>query len=157
MPHIWMGTSIGARSSLWRLESLRATPAIVRFVSFEPLIEDLGPLDLRGISWAIVGGESGDQARVRPMDPAWARSLRDQCQAQGVSFFFKQHGEYRDGERLGKRRAGRLLDGRELQTHEVAMGSAALAGEFRRSRSAKPSAGPLANSDAAYRAAWARA
>ncbi len=67
-----------------------AAPAAVRFLSIEPLLEDLGRINLAGIDWVIVGGESGWGAR--PMDPAWVLSIRDQCQADGVFFFFKQWG-----------------------------------------------------------------
>jgi protein gp37 len=86
--NVWLGVSVEDRARLSRIESLRHTPAAIRFISFEPLLEDLGDLDLRGISWCIAGGESGPNAR--PMDLAWARSLRDQCKTSGVSFFMKQ-------------------------------------------------------------------
>lgn len=88
LSNIWMGTSIEDRKSLTRLETLRACPALVRFLSLEPLLEDLGPLDLAGIAWVIVGGESGPG--YRPMPHAWARSIRDSCLTQHVPFFFKQ-------------------------------------------------------------------
>lgn len=88
--HIWLGVSIEDRDSLVRLRHLRETRASVRFVSFEPLLGPIAPVDLSGIQWAIVGGESGPGAR--PMDPAWARDLRDQCVESGVAFFFKQWG-----------------------------------------------------------------
>lgn len=102
-PHIWLGTSIEDRSRLNRLNHLRQTPATVRFVSFEPLLGDIGPVDLTGIAWAIVGGESGPGAR--PMHPDWARSLRDCCLNQDVAFFFKQWGGRHP------KSGGRLLDG----------------------------------------------
>ena len=86
--NVWIGTSVENRKVLDRIDHLRQTPAVVRFLSIEPLLEDLGEINLKGISWVIVGGESGP--RARPMDPAWARSLRDQCKAAGVPFFFKQ-------------------------------------------------------------------
>ena len=88
--HIWLGVSIEDRHSLVRLRHLKETQARVRFVSFEPLLGPIAPVDLSGIQWAIVGGESGPGAR--PMDPAWARDLRDQCIESGVAFFFKQWG-----------------------------------------------------------------
>ena len=125
-----MGVSVEDRARLARVDDLRATPAALRFLSLEPLLEDLGQIDLRGIDWVIVGGESGP--RARPMHPDWARSLRDQCAAAGVPFFFKQWGEWQPcdwppahaecakerwstarGSRVGKKAAGRLLDGRE--------------------------------------------
>ena len=102
--HIWLGTSIENRSRLNRLNHLRQTPARVRFVSFEPLLGEIGAVDLNGIAWAIVGGESGPGAR--PMHPDWARALRDACRNQGVAFFFKQWGG------RNPKSGGRLLDGR---------------------------------------------
>lgn len=146
--NVWLGTTVESRATLRRADVLRDIPAAVRFLSVEPLLEDLGEVNLAGISWVIVGGESGPSAR--PMHPAWARSLRDQCAAAGVPFFFKQWGEFipcvtddtgdgfrcfEDGVaspafdedakhavvtldrqemwRVGKARAGRLLDGKE--------------------------------------------
>jgi protein gp37 len=94
-PHVWLGTSIEDRERLWRLDELRNTPAHVRFLSLEPLLEDLGELDLTGIHQVIVGGESGRGAR--PMHPEWVRDIRDQCVEQGVPFFFKQWGEWAPG------------------------------------------------------------
>lgn len=92
-PNIWLGVSVEDRKyGLPRIEHLRETPAAVRFLSVEPLLEDLGTLDLRGIDWVIVGGESGPGAR--PMHPDWARSIRDQCVEHGVRFFFKQWGAH---------------------------------------------------------------
>ena len=102
--HIWLGVSIEDRQSLIRLTHLKQANAGIRFVSFEPLLEGLSELDLRGIHWAIAGGESG--ASARPMEPEWIRSIRDQCKAQGVAFFFKQWGG-----RTPKSRGNRL-DGR---------------------------------------------
>jgi protein gp37 len=159
LPNVWLGTSCERQQEAdVRIQHLLATPAAVRFVSLEPL---LGPIDLAGpirravfsrgiephgngtraLDWVIVGGESGRDAR--PMQPAWVRSLRDQCTAAGVPFFFKQWGEFAEthinreefcnpkpehlGEqvtesdsqvvavmrRVGKKAAGRILDGRE--------------------------------------------
>ncbi len=106
--HIWWGVSVENKEyGLPRIELLREAPATVRFLSIEPLLEDLGVIDLTGITWAIVGGESGPGAR--PMKPEWVRSLRDQCARTGVPFFFKQWGGTR------KKMAGRILDGR---THD---------------------------------------
>lgn len=93
-PNIWMGTSVEDRNALHRLDDLRPCPAAIRFVSFEPLLEDLGPgLRLSGFHWAIIGGESGPG--YRRMDHAWARNIRDQCLAGGVALFFKQSAAYR--------------------------------------------------------------
>lgn len=93
--HIWIGTSVGVVQALPRIDLLRLTPAAVRFISFEPLIENLGIIDLRGIHWAIVGGESGHSRAVRPMHPNWARQIREACRLAGAAFFFKQWGAYR--------------------------------------------------------------
>ncbi len=103
-PNVWAGVSVETSKYLWRLEHLRRTPAPVRFVSFEPLIEGLGEVNLNGIHWAIVGGESGPKAR--PMNEAWVVEIRDQCLAARVPFFFKQWGG------TNKKKAGRTLDGR---------------------------------------------
>ncbi len=104
-PHIWWGVSVeDKRYGLPRIEHLRDSPAAVRFLSVEPLLEDLGRFDLAGISWVIVGGESG--AGARPMKRDWVVSIRDQCYAQEVPFFFKQWGGVR------KSLNGRELDGK---------------------------------------------
>jgi protein gp37 len=103
--HIWWGVSVEDKKyGLPRIEDLRNANAEVRFLSVEPLLEDLGKLDLRGIDWMIVGGESG--AGARPMKKEWVLPLRDQCKPSGVPFFFKQWGGVR------KKKAGRRLDGR---------------------------------------------
>lgn len=139
--HVWLGTTVEDRQRLVNIDHLRRVPAAVRFLSIEPLLEDLGTLDLTGIHLVIVGGESGKHAR--PMHPDWARSIRDQCAAAGTAFFFKQWGEWLPGDerypeydrslplrtldngvwrettgedadyvaRYGKKAAGRLLDG----------------------------------------------
>lgn len=91
LPNVWMGVSCGNRKDgLPRLDELRQVPAAVRFVSIEPLLEDLGDLDLTGIDWVIIGGESGKGAR--PFDVAWARKILRQCREQGVACFVKQLG-----------------------------------------------------------------
>jgi protein gp37 len=90
--NVWLGVSVEDQQRKARVDVLRQIPATVRFLSVEPLLEDIGAIDLSGIHWMIVGGESGPGAR--PMHPMWVRSLRDQCQAAGVPFFFKQWGEY---------------------------------------------------------------
>jgi protein gp37 len=105
LPHVWWGTSVeNRRHGLPRVDRLRESPAAMRFLSIEPLLEDLGQVNLEGIGWVIVGGESGPGAR--PLDRAWVLSVRDQCRAANVPFFFKQWG--------GPRKAdtGRELDGR---------------------------------------------
>jgi protein gp37 len=103
--HIWLGVSVENRvHGFPRIDELRATPAALRFLSIEPLLEDLGGLDLRGIDWVIVGGESGPGAR--PMRKDWVVRLRDLCHGEGIPFFFKQWGGVR------KHVNGRELDGR---------------------------------------------
>ncbi len=142
LPNVWLGTSIEGPAYWARAELLKQTPAAVRFLSVEPLIENLGThvRIVDDMDWVIVGGESGPHAR--PMHPDWARTIRDQCQAAGVPFFFKQWGEWswiedlnyddardlayekapgkllefhscgRTSVFIGKKAAGRLLDGR---------------------------------------------
>jgi protein gp37 len=103
--NIWWGVSVEDRKhGLPRVDHLRQAPAKVRFLSIEPLLEDLGEIDLSGITWVIVGGESGPGAR--PMRREWVVSVRRLCREQGVPFFFKQWGGVR------KAKNGRLLDGR---------------------------------------------
>lgn len=92
LPNVWLGTSIEDDRYTFRADHLRNTPAAVRFLSLEPLLGPLPSLDLTGIDWVIVGGESGPGAR--PMHPDWARDIRDRCQAAGVAFFFKQWGAW---------------------------------------------------------------
>ena len=112
LANVWQGVSVESPDYLSRIEELRWTPAAVRFLSLEPLLADLGTLDLKGINWVIVGGESGPGART--MDPKWVRSIRDQCARAGVPFFFKQWGG------LHKKTTGRTLDGR---THDAMPGA----------------------------------
>jgi protein gp37 len=105
LPNVHIGVSVEDRKhGLPRIDELRKVPAAVRFLSIEPLLEDLGDIDLTGIHWVIVGGESGHNAR--PMHPDWVRSIRDQCRRAKVPFFFKQWGG------VIKSRTGRELDGR---------------------------------------------
>lgn len=104
-PYIWLGVSVEDGTKLSRVQHLRDTHASIRFLSIEPLIGPVGEIDLDGIHWVIVGGESGPNAR--PMEPKWARSLRDQCIKDGVPFFFKQWGGFRP------KSGGRLLDEEE--------------------------------------------
>ena len=103
--HIWLGTSVELSMYKSRIEILKQVPVRTRFISFEPLIGPMGEVDLTGISWAIVGGESGPNHR--PIDAKWVRELRSQCKEQGVAFFFKQWGG------RTPKSGGRVLDGRE--------------------------------------------
>jgi len=111
-PNIWMGVSVESDRYRFRIDALRRTGAAIRFLSLEPLLGPLHDLDLRGIHWVIVGGESGPGAR--PIDPAWVRDLRDQCRRNTVAFFFKQWGG------TNKKRTGRELDGRTWDEMPVA-------------------------------------
>ena len=112
--HVWWGVSVeDQRYGLPRLEALRDTPAAHRFLSVEPLLEDLGPLDLTGIEWVIVGGESGPGAR--PIEEAWVLRILHQCREQGVRFFFKQWGG------VHKKKTGRLLQGRTFDEYPTSM------------------------------------
>ena len=101
--NVWMGVSVENMAYTYRIDNLRQVPATVRFLSCEPLLSSLGKMDLQGIHWTIVGGESGPGARA--MEKPWITEIRDTCTAQGVPFFFKQWGG------TNKKRAEKLLDG----------------------------------------------
>lgn len=103
-PHIWMGVSVESAKYLYRIDHLRRTQAQVKFLSIEPLLGPLGKLDLRGIDWVIVGGESGPGARL--IDPEWVKDIRNQCTNANIAFFFKQWGG------VQKKKTGRILEGR---------------------------------------------
>lgn len=111
--NVWMGVSVEDENAIDRIDHLRKVPAAVRFLSLEPLIGPLENLNLTGMHWAIVGGESGPGARA--MNPAWVRSLRRQCRAARVPFFFKQWGG------VFKKHSGRKLDGRTYNEFPVAV------------------------------------
>jgi protein gp37 len=102
--NVWMGVSVEHADYVERIDHIRGTGACVKFLSLEPLLGPLPKLDLRGIDWVIVGGESGPRARA--VDPAWVTDIRDQCRRARVAFFFKQWGG------KNKKKAGRVLDGR---------------------------------------------
>ena len=104
LPNVWLGTSVESEDYLDRIDLLRRVPARVRFISFEPLLGPIVDPNLRGIHWAIVGGESGP--RARPMEAWWVEELRDACERQKVAFFFKQWGGKR------KKKTGRMLGDR---------------------------------------------
>jgi protein gp37 len=110
-PNVWLGVTVeNRRHGVPRIDHLRHIGASIRFLSVEPLLEDVGELDLTGIHWVIVGGESGHGAR--PMKPEWAENVRHQCEAAGVAFFFKQWGMWgADGVRRNKKANGRELGG----------------------------------------------
>lgn len=112
--NVWLGVTVEAQSSRFRIDYLRNLPASVKFLSCEPLVEDLGELDLTGIDWVIVGGESGPQAR--PMKEEWALNIMKQVEAQGARFFFKQWGTWgADGIKRNKHANGKLLKGEIIQ------------------------------------------
>ena len=101
--NIWMGITVENSDYKERIDFLRRTGAFIKFLSLEPLLDDIGDLDLEGIDWVIVGGESGPKAR--PIQDNWVRKIKEQCKEQKVSFFFKQWGG------VNKKKNGRLLDG----------------------------------------------
>ncbi|MDN4634355.1 DUF5131 family protein [Sphingomonas sp. PsM26] len=103
LPNVWVGTSVESQDVVHRISELRETPAAVRFISFEPLIGPIESADLQGIAWAIVGGESGPQARS--MQEAWVLQIERLCRVHSTAFFFKQWGG------TNKKAAGRLLNG----------------------------------------------
>lgn len=113
--NVWMGVSVEDQRYTFRVDDLRQVHAHVRFLSLEPLLGPLPGLNLQGIDWVIVGGESGP--RARPMRREWAIDIRDQCLRSGVPFFFKQWGG------AARKRAGRLLDGRTWDQLPVRQGS----------------------------------
>ncbi len=117
VPNVWWGVSVEDRKhGLPRIDNLRDCPVSVRFLSIEPLLEELGAIDLSGISWVIVGGESGP--RARPMRLEWVQSILEQCDTAGVPFFFKQWGGVR------KKKTGRLLNGRTYDSMPAATSAA---------------------------------
>ena len=101
-PHIWMGVSVENQYHTFRIDHLRKTGAMIKFLSIEPLLGPLYKLNLNGINWVIVGGESGP--RARPMDPVWVVDIRNQCQKAKVPFFFKQWGGF------NRKKTGRELE-----------------------------------------------
>ncbi len=116
--NVWLGVTVERADYRFRIDDLRHVPARVKFLSLEPLLGPLRGLDLRGIDWVIVGGESGPGAR--PLQTRWALDIRDQCSAAQVPFFFKQWGGVR------KKRAGRLLEGRTWDAMPAAAAPAML-------------------------------
>lgn len=118
-PHIWWGVSVeDKRYGVPRIADLQAAKAAVRFLSVEPLLEDLGELNLRHIDWMIVGGESG--AGARPIQEEWVLSLRNQCRKNKVAFFFKQWGGVRKA-KTGRRLQGKTYDEFPKRVHHPVM------------------------------------
>lgn len=111
LPNVWLGTSVEDNSTAYRIEELRKTPASIRFISFEPLIDSVSKVNLEGIHWAIVGGESGSKAR--PIKEEWIDEIHDQCDVYGTAFFFKQWGTWgKDNQKRSKKANGREYRGR---------------------------------------------
>lgn len=123
LPNVWLGTSIEDADAVPRIAALRAVPAAIRFLSFEPLIGPVGPVDLTGIDWAIVGGESGRSAR--PIKEEWIDDIHRQCARHGTAFFFKQWGTWgKDNQRRSKKANGREYRGQtwdEMPTFQAAL------------------------------------
>jgi len=111
--NIWLGVSVeDKKSGVPRIDKLRNIEATIKFLSVEPLLEDIGQIDLKGIDWVIVGGESG--VKARPMKKDWAMNIQKQCEEQNVAFFFKQWGTWgADGVKRSKKTNGRILEGKE--------------------------------------------
>lgn len=110
LSNVWLGTSVENAAVLHRVESLRTISAAIRFISFEPLIGPVGDLDLSGIDWAIVGGESGTKAR--PISEDWIDEIHDACRRSGTAFFFKQWGTWgKDNKKRSKKLNGRTYRG----------------------------------------------
>lgn len=110
--NVWLGVSVENRKyGLQRIDDLREVKADIRFLSVEPLLEDVGEINLRGIHWVIVGGESGPKAR--PMKTEWVETIKYQCAQEGVAFFFKQWGGWgADGKKRPKKSNGRIFAGK---------------------------------------------
>lgn len=117
--NVWLGVSVeNKKHGLPRIDYLREINACIRFLSIEPLIEDIGKVNLADIHWVIVGGESG--AKARPMKERWVMSIKNQCKYQGVPFFFKQWGTWGvDGVKRNKKINGRLLIGKKYDEYPV--------------------------------------
>jgi len=112
--NVWLGVTVESPTEVSRIDSLRGLKSIIRFISCEPLVSDLGKINLTGIDWVIVGGESGVKARA--MNPDWVRSILQQSEEQGAAFFFKQWGTWgSDGVKRNKKTNGKALDGKIIQ------------------------------------------
>ena len=111
--HVWCGVSVEDHRAVTRIKHLQDAPAKVRFLSFEPLLGSVGEIDLRGISWVIVGGESGPKAR--PMKQGWVQEIKDVCERERIDFFFKQWGG------LTPKTGGRKLNGIEYNAMPISL------------------------------------
>lgn len=111
LPNVWLGTTVESQDVSSRIDYLRKTPAIIRFISFEPLIDSVGKVNLDDIQWAIVGGESGSKAR--PIKEEWIDQIHEQCKLYKTAFFFKQWGSWgKDNQKRSKKANGREYKGR---------------------------------------------
>ena len=121
--NIWLGVSVeDKKHGVPRIDKLRNINASIKFLSIEPLLEDIGEIDLKGIDWVIVGGESG--VKARPMKKEWTLNIKRQCEEQNVAFFFKQWGTWgADGVRRSKSLNGRELEGKEWNEYPELVGA----------------------------------
>ena len=116
--NVWVGVTVESQATIFRLDYLRNLKATVKFISCEPLLEDLGELNLTGIDWIIVGGESGTQAR--PMKEDWILNIKEQADVKHIPFFFKQWGTWgSDGIKRNKKSNGKLLQGQVVQNMPI--------------------------------------
>lgn len=116
--NVWVGVTVESQATIFRLDHLRNLKATVKFISCEPLLEDLGELNLTGIDWIIVGGESGTQAR--PMKEEWILNIKEQADVKHIPFFFKQWGTWgADGIKRNKKSNGKLLQGQVVQNMPI--------------------------------------
>ncbi|NKC11263.1 MAG: DUF5131 family protein [Gammaproteobacteria bacterium] len=125
LPNVWLGTSVENADVIDRINDLRETPASIRFISFEPLIDSVGAVSLRDIHWAIVGGESGNKAR--PIKEEWIDEIHTQCDIYDTAFFFKQWGAWgKDNQKRSKKANGREYRGRTWDEMPIIITSAAI-------------------------------
>jgi len=116
--NIWLGVTVESDKYVSRIDNLREIDANIKFISMEPLLSDMNGLNLKGIDWVIVGGESGVGAR--PMNSEWAMNIKDQCKDQKTAFFFKQWGAWgADGRKRSKKANGRILEGKVWEEYPV--------------------------------------
>ncbi len=108
--NVWVGVTVCDKEEKFKIDILRQIPAVIRWISFEPLLENVGEINLEGIHWCVVGGETGSGAR--PMHPAWARSIMRQCQTADIPYFFKQHGSWYNNRIGWDKERSRFLNGK---------------------------------------------
>jgi len=128
--NVWLGVSIESMDYAWRVNMLCETPALWRWISAEPLLGSLRELNLDGVDWVVVGGESGPGAR--DMKPRWARELRDKCVESAIPFLFKQWGAFNEsGHLVGKHAAGRMFEGRTWDEYPATAAGLLMKGQER--------------------------